>query len=47
MDIVYKKIEKEEMDNLLTLWNDNIGVIFPLDKRLLKQNVFNKYFIDE
>lgn len=44
MDIVYKTIGKEEMENVLTLWNENIGVMFPLDKRLLKQNAFNKYY---
>ncbi|MGV3467297.1 MAG: GNAT family N-acetyltransferase [Heyndrickxia sp.] len=40
MHIDYNPIGIDDLEDILTLWNDNIGVLFPLDERLLEQNAF-------
>lgn len=42
MDISYETLRDGDYDSLLTLWNRNLGTIFPIEARLLQQNLMNK-----
>ena len=37
----YREIGFHELNQVVTLWNDNIGTIFPMDTKLMRQNIEN------
>lgn len=38
----YREIDSGDLNKVVTLWNNNIGTIFPMDIRLMKQNIENE-----
>ncbi|WP_027625443.1 GNAT family N-acetyltransferase [Clostridium lundense] len=39
MEVYYRFVREEELKSIIRIWNDNIGCIFPMDKKLLYQNI--------
>lgn len=39
MDLHYRKLDINDYDKVIELWNKNIGILFPIDEKLFAQNL--------